>query len=225
MAEGIKTKERVKQYGEVFTPDSIVSDMLDLVDKSMKESHKDFTAVESLNEYINRTYLEPACGDGQFLIRILSRKMEVVKKLPECLREINLIKALCSIYGVDIQADNVIESRMRMKAVAFGESVTTFDVKGKSNIVKVDLGIKYTDKLKKCIEHILDTNIMVGNTLKTDSVYVTSWVFTGTTVECKEWCLAHLEDECFIRNKYKPIHYLDLPLREIVDDGFDEYDF
>ena len=84
MDSGIISKERVKQYGEVFTPDSIVCDMIDLVEKRWGDI--------SDEEYILKTYLEPACGDGQFLIRLLSRKLERVAKLPVEERELALNK-------------------------------------------------------------------------------------------------------------------------------------
>ncbi len=64
MADLIKSKNRVRDHGEVFTPDFIVQDMLDLV--------KDHS------ENPTSTFLEPACGNGNFLIEILRRKMETI---------------------------------------------------------------------------------------------------------------------------------------------------
>ena len=60
--DGIKSKERVQQYGEVFTPDSIVNDMIDLVDEAFAGENNDVEM--SPDEYISKTWLEPACGDG-----------------------------------------------------------------------------------------------------------------------------------------------------------------
>ena len=62
----VKSKQRIKDHGEVFTPDFIVNDMLDLV--------------KNETERIESRFLEPACGDGNFLAPILERKLEVVKK-------------------------------------------------------------------------------------------------------------------------------------------------
>ena len=60
----IKSKERVKNKGEVFTPIPVVNKMLDLIPSIT----------------IKQTFLEPACGDGNFLIEILRRKIDVVNK-------------------------------------------------------------------------------------------------------------------------------------------------
>lgn len=66
MSKQVKSKERVADFGEVFTNEREVNAMLDLV--------KDET------ENIESTFLEPACGDGNFLIEVLSRKLKVVKE-------------------------------------------------------------------------------------------------------------------------------------------------
>ena len=63
MDNGIKSKDSGKDFGEVFTPDKIVNDMLNLVDEQIKAL-----------DFISAIFLEPACGYGQFLIRILYRK-------------------------------------------------------------------------------------------------------------------------------------------------------
>ena len=62
-----KSKSRVRDHGEVFTPDFIVDDMLDLV--------------KNETENIESRFLEPACGDGNFLIKVLERKLDVVKRV------------------------------------------------------------------------------------------------------------------------------------------------
>jgi type I restriction-modification system DNA methylase subunit len=61
-----KSKKRVRDHGEVFTPDFIVKDMLDLV--------------KNETERIESRFLEPACGDGNFLAPILERKLAIVEK-------------------------------------------------------------------------------------------------------------------------------------------------
>lgn len=91
----IKSKQRVKDFAEVFTPAHIVKDMCDLVPQEM------WTNVET-------TFLEPACGTGNFLAEILARKLELCKNWQD-----GLI-ALKSVYGIDIQMDNVIEARQRL---------------------------------------------------------------------------------------------------------------
>ena len=117
----IVSEERVKEFGEVFTPDSIVCNMLDLVDKQYNNI--------SDTEYINRTFLEPTCCDGQFLLRILYNKLLMVSKLPVEERELALVKAVCSVYGVDINEDNVLVARRRLQKLIFGQCVRSFDIK------------------------------------------------------------------------------------------------
>ena len=88
----IKSRERVKKFAEVFTPKHIVNDMLDLVG----------------NIDIDTTFLEPACGNGNFVVEILRRKFA------KCSTNAQVIDALKSVYGVDIQADNVVECKKRI---------------------------------------------------------------------------------------------------------------
>ncbi|MBO7344305.1 MAG: SAM-dependent DNA methyltransferase, partial [Clostridia bacterium] len=92
-----KSKERVREHGEVFTAEREVKAMCDLV--------KDET------ERIDSRFLEPACGDGNFLAEILTRKLEVVKrkyKKSTLDYEKNAVLAISSVYGVDIMQDNVL---------------------------------------------------------------------------------------------------------------------
>lgn len=91
----IKSKQRVKDFAEVFTPKHIVKDMCDLVPEEM------WVNVET-------TFLEPACGTGNFLVEILERKFKLCQSWEDGLR------ALKSIYGMDIQADNVEEAKGRL---------------------------------------------------------------------------------------------------------------
>ena len=91
----IKSKKRVKDFAEVYTPKFIVKDMCDLIPKETWDN-------------IESTFLEPASGTGNFLVEIYARKLE------RCQNEKDGLKALNSIYGVDIQADNVCESRKRL---------------------------------------------------------------------------------------------------------------
>ena len=102
----VKHKERVEKYGEVFTPENIVKDMLNLIPEP---------------ETIERTYLEPSCGDGNFLVEILNRKLALCSSFKD------VLIAVGSIYAIDIQADNVLEARRRMLGVVFN-SFTLNDV-------------------------------------------------------------------------------------------------
>lgn len=96
MAEKIiKSKERVKEFAEVYTPEFIVRDMCDLIPSEIWEN-------------IDSVFLEPACGNGNFVFEVLARKYE------RCKTEKDGLKALKSVIGVDIQEDNVSECRRRL---------------------------------------------------------------------------------------------------------------
>ena len=90
----IKSKARVRERGEVFTPSWLVKDMCDLIPQS------EWT--------IESRFLEPSCGNGNFLVEILDRKLRL------CKDEKQGLKALNSIFGIDIMEDNVKESRARL---------------------------------------------------------------------------------------------------------------
>ena len=99
----IKSKERVAEHGEVFTDEREVNAMLDLVkDESSR---------------IESRFLEPACGNGNFVIEVLNRKLVTVRKKygrsPSDYEKFSII-AVSSIYGVDILEDNVKECRKRL---------------------------------------------------------------------------------------------------------------
>ena len=102
----IKSKERVSERGEVFTAEREVNAMLDLV------------ANECLRP--DSRFLEPACGDGNFLSDILKRKLtDLRRKYKKSPRdyEKQAIVAIGSLYGVDIMNDNVLACRERLYAI------------------------------------------------------------------------------------------------------------
>lgn len=106
MEKQIKSRKRVAQHGEVFTAEREVKAMCDLV------------ADECLR--IDSRFLEPACGDGNFLAEILIRKLNVVIKKYKHNSvdyEKNSLLALGSIYGVELLADNVQSCRKRLYAI------------------------------------------------------------------------------------------------------------
>ena len=85
--ELIKSKERVQKYGEVFTPQWVVEKMCDeLPDEAWK---------------LETTFLEPTCGEGVFIVEILKRKFQ------NCKTKKDYTTAIKSVYGFEIQADNV----------------------------------------------------------------------------------------------------------------------
>jgi len=100
MASLIKSRQRVVDHGEVFTPPVIVDAMLDLV--------------KTESERIDSRFLEPACGSGNFLIAVLRRKLATVEARygkSEFERRHYALLALMSLYGIEILEDNVEECR------------------------------------------------------------------------------------------------------------------
>lgn len=104
----IKTRERVRSLAEVYTHEREVHAMLDLIPDMFPDGS---------TQRVDLTYLEPACGSGNFLEDILRRKLagirfSRIRSVPRY--EHWLLRALASIYGVDICIDNVTESRHRL---------------------------------------------------------------------------------------------------------------
>lgn len=97
----IKSRQRVKDHAEVFTAEREVKAMCDLVNDELSR--------------IDSKVLEPSCGNGNFLVEIYARKLK------NCKDEKDGLKALSSIVGIDIQADNCEESRIRLM-IMFCES-------------------------------------------------------------------------------------------------------
>lgn len=99
----IKSKKRVADHGEVFTPAWMVDAMLDLV--------------KGETERIDSRFLEPACGSGNFLVRVLQRKLTAVEikygKSDFEKRHFALYALMCC-YGIELLADNIAECRANM---------------------------------------------------------------------------------------------------------------
>ena len=103
MNNQVKSKDRVANFGEVNTSEREVNAMLDLVKQE--------------TERLDSRFLEPACGDGNFLIQVLNRKLDVlVKKYKKNQYEFerNSIVVIGSIYGVDILEDNAQSAREKL---------------------------------------------------------------------------------------------------------------
>lgn len=100
MSNLIKSKDRVANHGEVFTPDWLVSEMLNLVGPE--------------TERIEAKFLEPACGSGNFLMQVLLRKLEAVEKRfksSEFERCQQTFVSLMCVYGIELLEDNADECR------------------------------------------------------------------------------------------------------------------
>jgi len=172
--ESIISKKRVTDHGEVFTSKREVNAMLDLVKQE--------------TERIDSRFLEPACGDGNFLSEILNRKLEIVKsrygKSQKELDKYSLV-ATTSIYGVELLEDNVERCRERLFEIylEWYNSVS----QGQSN-----------EQLFQCIKFVLSKNIIHGDalTLKTvggneEPIIFSEWSFTQNMV--KRRCFAFNE--------------------------------
>jgi len=134
----VKSKQRVADHGEVFTPAWMVEAMLDLV--------KDET------ERIDSRFLEPACGNGNFLVRILQRKLAAVElkfgKSDFERRHYALLALMCT-YGIELLEDNIAECRANML-----------------EILADYLKLQDTDELYRAASYVLSQNLVHGDALK-----------------------------------------------------------
>jgi len=134
----VKSRQRVADHGEVFTPAWLVETMLDLV--------KDET------ERIDARFLEPACGDGNFLVPVLQRKLAAVElkfsKSDFEKQHYALLAVMCT-YGIEILADNIVDCRANMLKVLADY-----------------LKLKETGELYRAASYVLSQNIILGDALK-----------------------------------------------------------
>ncbi len=217
----IKSRKRVTERGEVFTAEREVNAMLDLVKQE--------------TERIDSRFLEPACGNGNFLVEILRRKLEVIrrqyhKQLGEL--ELQTTIALSSIYGIDIMQDNVEECCQRL-----------LDIVLKWYLEVHPLHKSPSQKLSDVWAYLLHRNILWGDALtlcepvsnkandaekqNAKPITFSEWSFIRDMVIRKDYHLADLVQAQstsvpFVRNdqgkevflppepinEYRPIHYL-----------------
>lgn len=157
-----KSKQRIADHGEVFTAEREVNAMLDLV--------------KNETERIDSRFLEPACGDGNFLANILRRKLEVVKrKYAKNVADFEkyAVLAATSIYGVDLLMDNTIACRERMLSIW----VDDYKLACKSE-VSVDC--------LAAVKYIFSRNIVCGNALSLKKVDENG-VDTDDPIVFSEW--------------------------------------
>lgn len=110
----IKSRFRVKAHGEVFTPRHMVNQMLDLVQPEL----------ETGPNFVDKTFFEPAAGDGNFLVAILQRKLYAIeKRYQPRVWPTETLFALASIYAVEFLVDNHAAAQANLLAqfVAFHE--------------------------------------------------------------------------------------------------------
>ncbi len=152
----VKSKQRVADHGEVFTPAWMIKAMLDLV--------KDET------ERIDSRFLEPACGSGNFIVQILRRKLAAVEikfGKSDFERQHYALLGLMCIYGIELLADNIAECRSNMLEV-FAEY----------------LNIAEADDLYQAATHVLSENLVHGDALTMrsiddQSIHFAEWGYLG----------------------------------------------
>lgn len=133
----IKSKQRVSDHGEVFTPEWLVDAMLDLV--------------KDESERLDSRFLEPACGSGNFLKKILIRKLATVElkyAKSEFDRQHYAVLSLMCIYGIELLEDNIIECKANLLEI-FAQY----------------LDLKTEDALYACGDYVLTQNIVHGDAL------------------------------------------------------------
>jgi SAM-dependent methyltransferase len=142
----VKTKRRVTDYGEVYTAPREVNAMLDLVKQE--------------TERIESRFLEPACGNGNFLIEVLTRKLvKIAARYGRSRHEYEryAVSAVSSLYGIDILEDNVYECRSRLYNYFTTQYIDCF-------------GLFRSDDLPNTVKYILDRNIIWGDALTLQTV-------------------------------------------------------
>ena len=152
----IKSKRRVADHGEVFTPPWLVEAMLDLT--------------QGETERIDSRFLEPACGSGNFLVPVLQRKFAAVEAKygnSDFERGHYALLAVMCTYGVELLADNIAECRANLLEV-FAEY----------------LNLSEADELYRAASYVLSQNLVNGDalTMRTHSsqpITFAEWGYLG----------------------------------------------
>ena len=191
----IKSKERVQKHGEVNTNLREINAMLDLV--------KD----ETLR--IESKFLEPACGDGNFLIEVLRRKKNIIKKNFSKTQhdfEKNTFIAITSIYGIDILEDNVTSCQERILDFILDDYNRSF--KKTKN-----------DDFIESLKYVISKNIILGdaitlkcqtNDLVSKPIIFSDWTMIGNgMIKRKDFIFSELVERSSMR---------EMPLFSDLDD-------
>jgi len=208
----VVSKQRVADHGEVMTGQREVDSMIGMVEQ------------EALR--IESRFLEPACGDGNFLADVLQRKLSVVERRyakSQLEYERYAVLAISSIYGIDILQDNVEQCRQRLYDLLESGYRRLFSGRAKQSCLDA-------------IQYILERNIVWGDalTLKTVDnnpgyIVFAEWSpVNGSLLKRRDFTfrelLAHqstkelplfsdLGDEVFVptpEKEYAPVHFLEL---------------
>lgn len=191
----VKSRDRVKSYGEVFTPRSMVDQMLDLVTEEL----------EAGRDFVDKTFLEPAAGDGNFLVQILSRKLRAIEtRLDPSLWPLESLFGLASIYAIELLEDNHADA----KAAVLAQFVDFHRAHGTACSDRTNL--------HRAAAFLIDANIVRGNTLtgqdwKGDAIQFSWWTrdpaLPGMVLR-EPFTLASLRDEAMfdfiVHESYAP---------------------
>lgn len=189
MEKQIKSKIRIQKHGEVFTPQWMVNQILDLPE--IKESC----------ENIYSTFLEPAAGDGNFLVAILRKKLKAVEiKYKKSNWKSKSLIVLSTIYGIEILEDNVYVSRSRMFLYYLDWYEKNFGVRLQPN-----------SDYYKSAQYIIKNNIVRGNTITRRHPE------TNEQIILFEWRLKNKKS-----NTVKKIRF---SLSELLGEGVTEYNY
>ena len=134
-----KENYKIDEFGEVFTSKREVNDMVDMINNETNR--------------LESTFLEPACGDGNFLSEVLNRKLKLIESYKSSLKidfQANIFKAASSLYGIDIQKENVEKCRIRL----FEKIIKFFEKEYTKNT-----------KFEEVIKFVLEKNILLGDAL------------------------------------------------------------
>lgn len=197
MSAQVKSKKRVAEHGEVFTNEREVNAMLDLVKQE--------------TERIDSRFLEPACGNGNFLIEILRRKLEVVKaryKKSQWEYEKNALIAVMSVYGVDIMPDNVEECIARLFDLFCDYYKSIFKKQIKEDYLEI-------------VKFVFEKNILCGNALSMKDndgkpLVFAEWSFVkGSFVQRRDFMYEQLITIQETKNKQETIFgdFVDRPIK------------
>lgn len=183
----VKSRQRVADHGEVFTPRWLVDDMLDLVGPE--------------SERVDARFLEPACGSGNFLVRVLERKLATVQRVygrSDFERRHHALHALMCIYGIELLSDNADECRANLLATFTG-------------FVGAD-----DEAARRAARAVLAANIVWGDALAMTSS-------TGGPIVFPEW--SHLGKGRFQRRDFRFDHLTERASHTgTLFDAFDEHD-
>ena len=204
-AQQVKSRERVQKHGEVFTNEREVNAMLDLV------KHE--------TERIDSRFLEPACGDGNFLAEILRRKLRVCRNLVEQRKntqleyEKNTVLAVSSIYGIELLPDNAMTCRERLFRIFCDEYHALY-------------GDSVKEECMHSIRYLLSKNIIIGNALtyhRVDNpdewIIISEWsLLGGGMMNRRDYEFSYLvgdsqENDLFSDmpcQTYEPVYFLNL---------------